>query len=99
MCEGRNGRVRHRGLPRRARAAPSSPGCPVGPALPLRAPAAPSGPRFHARALPRYHRRVTIDILCKVVDNYGDIGVAWRLARALSELPDPPALRLVVDDL
>jgi len=42
---------------------------------------------------------VTIDILCKVVDNYGDIGVAWRLARALSELPDPPRLRLVVDDL
>jgi uncharacterized repeat protein (TIGR03837 family) len=42
---------------------------------------------------------VTIDILCKVVDNFGDIGVAWRLARALSELPDPPGIRLVVDDL
>jgi uncharacterized repeat protein (TIGR03837 family) len=40
-----------------------------------------------------------IDILCKVVDNYGDIGFAYRLARALSELPDPPRLRLVVDDL
>ena len=40
-----------------------------------------------------------IDILCKVVDNYGDIGVAYRLARSLSELPDPPRLRLVVDDL
>jgi Uncharacterized protein conserved in bacteria len=42
---------------------------------------------------------VDIDLLCKVVDNYGDIGVVYRLARALSELPDPPALRLVVDDL
>ena len=40
-----------------------------------------------------------IDILCKVVDNYGDIGVAYRLARSLSELPEPPRLRLVVDDL
>jgi len=42
---------------------------------------------------------VTIDILCKVVDNYGDIGVVFRLARALSELPDAPRLRLVVSDL
>jgi uncharacterized repeat protein (TIGR03837 family) len=40
-----------------------------------------------------------IDILCKVVDNYGDIGVAYRLARSLSETPEPPRLRLVVDEL
>jgi len=40
-----------------------------------------------------------IDILCKVVDNYGDVGVAYRLARSLSELPDPPRLRLVASDL
>lgn len=39
-----------------------------------------------------------IDILCKVVDNYGDIGFAYRLARSLSERPDAPRLRLVVDD-
>ncbi len=39
-----------------------------------------------------------IDILCKVVDNFGDIGVAYRLARSLSELGNPPRLRLVVDD-
>jgi len=44
-------------------------------------------------------RRMDIDILCKVVDNYGDIGFAYRLARSLSELPAPPRLRLVVDDL
>jgi uncharacterized repeat protein (TIGR03837 family) len=42
---------------------------------------------------------MTVDILCKVVDNLGDIGFAYRLARALSELPEPPALRLIVDDL
>lgn len=42
---------------------------------------------------------MTVDILCKVVDNLGDIGFAYRLARALSELPDAPRLRLVVDDL
>lgn len=42
---------------------------------------------------------MTVDILCKVVDNLGDIGFAYRLARALSELPEAPALRLIVDDL
>lgn len=42
---------------------------------------------------------MTLDILCKVVDNYGDIGVVYRLARALSELPETPRLRLIVDDL
>lgn len=42
---------------------------------------------------------MTVDILCRVVDNFGDIGFAYRLCRALSELPDPPAIRLVVDDL
>ena len=42
---------------------------------------------------------VLIDILCKVVDNYGDIGVAYRLARAFSALPDAPRIRLIVDEL
>jgi uncharacterized repeat protein (TIGR03837 family) len=42
---------------------------------------------------------MTIDLLCKVVDNYGDIGVVYRLARALSELPEAPRLRLHVSDL
>ncbi len=40
-----------------------------------------------------------VDILCRVVDNLGDIGFAYRLARSLSELGDPPRLRVVVDDL
>jgi uncharacterized repeat protein (TIGR03837 family) len=38
------------------------------------------------------------DIFCSVVDNYGDIGVCWRLARQLScELQQ--CVRLWVDDL
>ncbi len=42
---------------------------------------------------------MTVDIICKVVDNLGDAGFAYRLARALAELPESPAIRLVVDDL
>ena len=37
------------------------------------------------------------DVFCRVVDNYGDIGIAWRLARQLSAAPR--AVRLFVDDL
>jgi len=38
------------------------------------------------------------DIFCHVVDNYGDIGVTWRLARQITaELNEP--VRLFVDDL
>src|SRR5574340_436258 len=42
--------------------------------------------------------RVTWDIFCNVVDNYGDIGVAWRLARGLAR-EHGLAVRLWVDDL
>ncbi len=38
------------------------------------------------------------DIFCNVVDNYGDIGVCWRLARQLAG-EDGIAVRLWVDDL
>lgn len=38
------------------------------------------------------------DIFCKVVDNYGDIGVAWRLARILAA-EHGLAVRLWVDDV
>ena len=40
----------------------------------------------------------TWDIFCTVVDNYGDIGVCWRLARQLAAEYDFK-LRLWVDDL
>ena len=42
---------------------------------------------------------MTMDILCRVVDNYGDIGVVYRLARALAELEPDLRLRLIVDGL
>ncbi|MFH2133625.1 MAG: elongation factor P maturation arginine rhamnosyltransferase EarP [Pseudomonadota bacterium] len=38
------------------------------------------------------------DIFCSVVDNYGDIGVSWRLARQLAH-EHGLAVRLWVDDL
>ena len=38
------------------------------------------------------------DIFCRVVDNYGDIGVCWRLARRLAQVPGWRP-RLWVDDL
>ena len=37
------------------------------------------------------------DIFCSVVDNFGDAGVAWRLARQLSS-EHGIAVRLVIDD-
>jgi len=38
------------------------------------------------------------DIFCNVIDNYGDIGVCWRLARQLAN-EHGIAVRLWVDDL
>src|SRR5512141_3131425 len=40
----------------------------------------------------------TCDIFCNVIDNYGDIGIAWRLARGLAR-EQGLAVRLWVDDL
>jgi uncharacterized repeat protein (TIGR03837 family) len=37
------------------------------------------------------------DIFCSVVDNYGDVGIAWRLARQLAA-EHGLAVRLLVDD-
>jgi uncharacterized repeat protein (TIGR03837 family) len=42
--------------------------------------------------------RFNCDIFCRVVDNFGDIGVAWRLARQLATEFGIPT-RLFVDDL
>lgn len=41
---------------------------------------------------------MTWDIFCTVIDNYGDIGVTWRLARQLADEHAIP-VRLWVDDL
>ena len=45
-----------------------------------------------------------ITILCKVVDNFGDIGVVYRLAKSILNLTQNPQfaktkIRLIVDDL
>lgn len=40
----------------------------------------------------------TWDIFCRVIDNYGDIGVCWRLARQLAT-EYPAQVRLWVDEL
>ena len=40
-----------------------------------------------------------ITVLCKVVDNFGDIGVAWRLCRRLTKIQSKYKICLIVDDL
>ena len=40
-----------------------------------------------------------ITILCKVVDNFGDIGVAWRFCRRLAKIQSKYKINLIVDDL
>ena len=40
-----------------------------------------------------------ITVLCKVVDNFGDIGVAWRLCRRLAKIQSKYKICLVVDDM
>jgi uncharacterized repeat protein (TIGR03837 family) len=40
-----------------------------------------------------------VDIFCRVVDNYGDLGVVLRLAKAVSAAAPGLELRLIVDDL
>lgn len=42
---------------------------------------------------------LSFDIFCRVVDNFGDIGVCWRLTRQLAQLPPGHEVRLWVDDL
>lgn len=43
--------------------------------------------------------RLSFDIFCQVIDNYGDIGVCWRLAKQLSHLPFNANVRLWVDEI
>ncbi|HTH95605.1 MAG TPA: elongation factor P maturation arginine rhamnosyltransferase EarP [Rhodocyclaceae bacterium] len=43
-------------------------------------------------------KHLTCDLFCRVIDNYGDIGVCWRLARQLHDEHDW-RVRLWVDDI
>ena len=47
---------------------------------------------------PKEHQTTSLALFCKVVDNYGDIGICWRLARQL-EQEHGIAVTLWVDDL
>ena len=40
-----------------------------------------------------------ITVLCKVVDNLGDIGVAWRMCRRLAKIQSKYKICLVIDNL
>ena len=53
---------------------------------------------FHSDRIPAMPANHRWDIFCKVVDNFGDIGVCWRLARQLVKEHDLQ-VRLWVDDL
>ena len=42
---------------------------------------------------------MTISFLCKVVDNFGDIGVVYRLSKQIAEISPNNKINLIVDDL
>lgn len=41
----------------------------------------------------------TIDIFCEVIDNYGDVGVAYRLVREFKRFEPQKKIRLIIDRL
>ena len=53
---------------------------------------------MHPELAPKTHQTTSLALFCKVVDNYGDIGICWRLARQL-EQEHGIAVTLWVDDL
>jgi uncharacterized repeat protein (TIGR03837 family) len=58
----------------------------------------PTPPKMSLKTIPHAHRTRSLALFCKVVDNYGDIGICWRLARQLAREHDI-AVTLWVDDL
>lgn len=44
-------------------------------------------------------RSLSVDIFCRVIDNFGDAGVCWRLARQLANHPKCSQVQLYIDDL
>ncbi len=53
---------------------------------------------LYQRQVMKVSSRQTWDIFCRVIDNYGDIGVCWRLAKQL-QTEHGKTVRLWVDDL
>ena len=41
----------------------------------------------------------SIDIFCQVIDNYGDVGVAYRLAREFKRVYPNKKLRFVINQI
>lgn len=56
-------------------------------------------PRSRTHAAGPTRAPLSFDIFCRVIDNFGDIGVSWRLARQLAHTPHVRGVRLWVDDL
>src|ERR1035437_8244055 len=54
--------------------------------------------RLFATSMPSSAKLSEWDIFCTVIDNYGDVGVCWRLARQLAA-EHAFSIRLWVDDL
>jgi len=44
-------------------------------------------------------KNMNISVLCKVVDNFGDIGVVYRLVKQIHRIRPDVSLNLIVDDL
>ena len=57
----------------------------------------PSG--LFANSLPPLCNAMDVTILCRVVDNFGDIGFVYRLCRSLSQKAPSLSLRIVTDNL
>ncbi|MFZ6657646.1 elongation factor P maturation arginine rhamnosyltransferase EarP [Undibacterium sp. TJN19] len=53
---------------------------------------------MHVKEQPTRHKPGSLALFCKVVDNYGDIGICWRLARQLQH-EHGIRVSLWVDDL
>ena len=41
----------------------------------------------------------SIDIFCQVIDNYGDVGVAYRLAREFKRIYPDKKLRFIINQM
>jgi uncharacterized repeat protein (TIGR03837 family) len=59
---------------------------------------APRGSQFKFERSDESRETLSVDLFCRVIDNWGDVGVCWRLARQLRD-EYGARVRLIVDDL
>lgn len=55
------------------------------------------GPQFKIERSDESRETLSVDLFCRVIDNWGDVGVCWRLARQLRD-EFGARVRLIVDD-